>query len=331
MPDEKKLYPLRFLEIEDKYAWGTDSFKIADLGYRDTVVADGWLAANTLSEVMDTYMDRVVGDNVFAEYGRLFPVQVKRIRCHGRMPLRVHPGDEIAAQRYDSLGREKLWYVVKASSDARLFLGWNRPIDAGLLIDGIKDGTLPDLLNEVAPKAGEFYHIRPGVVHGASGEVEIIEVSESSALDFCVFPWGQPVSAEEFDETFSVIDALDFIDYAGYVREGSPAKSKDGIRVLADYPQFTARKIDLADPLRISGGDPNSFAVYLCLYGKAAVQAEIEGIGPAEYRLDGGSAILVPAEVEEFILTPMEQTTSVLEVFCECKPVNDTYNDGEGE
>ena len=73
MTEEKKLYPLRFCSIQDEYVWGKDEFILADLGYRDSLVKDGWLAANTISEVMDTYLDRVVGDRVYEMYGRQFP------------------------------------------------------------------------------------------------------------------------------------------------------------------------------------------------------------------------------------------------------------------
>ena len=66
MEEEKKLYPFRLAVLEDAYSWGTDTFRLADLGYRETLVRDGWLAGNTLGEVMDLYMDRVVGERVFS-------------------------------------------------------------------------------------------------------------------------------------------------------------------------------------------------------------------------------------------------------------------------
>ena len=327
--EEKKLYPLRFLPLEDEYCWGRECFKVADLGYRDTVVADGWLAANTLSEVMDTYMDRVVGDHVFASYGRLFPVQVKHIRCEGKMPLRVHPDDEIAGQRYDSLGREKLWYVMKAAPDARLCLGWKRATDASELIDGIKSGAVESIVNMVTPKAGDCVRIKPGLIHGATGNLEIIEVSESSALDFCVYPWGGTLGEEEFDPAMSVIDALDFIDYGAYVPAEAPAAGKQGLKFLADLPQFTVRKMDLRDPLHITGGDHNSYAVYVCLYGKAVVS--LTAPVKADYPLEAGQVLLVPAEVDDFILAPLSQTTAVLEIMTEYKPESDAYINPDAE
>ena len=106
MDEEKKLYPFKFCTLQDEYPWGSETFSLADLGYRDSLVREGWLAGNSIAEVMDTYLDRVVGDEVYNYYGRQFPICVKHLCVHGRMPLRVHPDDETAAQRYDFLGKE---------------------------------------------------------------------------------------------------------------------------------------------------------------------------------------------------------------------------------
>ena len=125
----------------------------------------------------------------------------------------------------------------------------------------------------------------------------------------------------------SVIDALDFIDYGAYVPAEAPAAGKQGLKVLADLPQFTVRKMDLRDPLHITGGDHNSYAIYICLYGKASVQ--LQQPVKADYPLEAGQVLLVPAEVDDFILGPLAQTTSVLEIMTEFKPESDAYIDNE--
>ena len=158
---------------------------------------------------MDTYMDRVVGENVYEFWGRQFPVQVKHIRVKGKMPLRVHPDAETAKDRYDFLGREKLWYVLRAGADARLLLGFKEDTDASALYTKCMDGSVAGLLNSISPKAGDFFHIRPGVPHAAAGDVEILEISESSPLDFCLCGWGEEVSPDEFDASLNLVDALE--------------------------------------------------------------------------------------------------------------------------
>ena len=261
---------------------------------------------------MDTYLDRVVGDRVYEMYGRQFPVQIKRISCKGRMPLRVHPDDVIAGERYDALGKEKLWYVLKASKDAKLFLGLKRQSDAGELMGALQDGSIESLLYSVSPRAGEFFHIAPGTIHGACGDVELIEVSQSSALDFCIFAWGQALGADEFDESLGVIDALDFIDY-------SPYRNQDEIS------QFSVRKMDLREPVHILGESNDSFAIYHCLYGEAVLKINSEEAGELTYKLKGGETLLVPSEVADLVIAPAAQTTALLEILVENTEEKDEY------
>ena len=67
--EEKKLYPLKFCVLQDDYAWGTEEFLLADLGYRDSLVRSGWLAGNSVGELMDTYFDRIPGERAVSSHG----------------------------------------------------------------------------------------------------------------------------------------------------------------------------------------------------------------------------------------------------------------------
>ena len=91
---EKKLYPFKFIPVASRRPWGGnalvndlgkkfvevdsdgnesvlgsdvligESWELADMGIEDSVVAEGWLAGNTISELMETYLERLVGENV---------------------------------------------------------------------------------------------------------------------------------------------------------------------------------------------------------------------------------------------------------------------------
>ncbi len=314
MSENSKLYPLRLCSLEDKYIWGREEFRLADLGYRDSLIKDGWLSANSLSEVMDTYMDRVVGDFAFNAYGRQFPLQVKRISCEGKMPLRVHPDDSTAEYRYDALGKEKVWYILSADPKARLVLGFNKDLDATVLLDGLQDGSIENVLQLVPVKAGECYRIKPGLIHGATGNLEILEISESSALDFCVWPWGAELGTDEFDNALTLIDALDFIEFKRQEPVLCPGKKiNDHVSELINLPQFVVNKLSLTDALKISSEKTDTFAVYYCLYGKAEIKVELDDLKEVIYPLEKDSLVLVPAEVTEITLNPLDQTTAIIE------------------
>ena len=319
MDEERKLYPFKFCSLQDDYPWGGETFVLADLGYRDSLVREGWLAGNSLSELMDTYLDRVVGDGVYEFYGRQFPLCVRLLKCRGRMPLRVHPDDETAAQRYDFLGKEKLWYVLRAGADARILAGFRRDTDASEVYAKCLDGSVEDIMNVVAPHAGQALRIPAGTPHAAAGDVEILEIGESSPMDFCLCGWGEEVHPDEFDPALTLIDALDFIDYRQFRHPGPlsshpgldpgshspgslsshsgtlsshsgldpeshtpgiPSPDLPGAELLAALPQLRVERIPLTAPLEIRR-ETGPFLLYSCVRGAASLQLPLPG-SPAQ-------------------------------------------------
>ena len=320
--DEKKLYPFGFCSLSDTYEWGTDEFLLADLGYRDSLIREGWLAGNSMSELMDTYMDRMVGENAFEFWGRQFPLQIKRISVSGTMPLRVHPDAETAVQRYDFLGREKLWYVVKADKNARILAGWADDTDATDVWNRCLDGTVSLLLKSFPAAAGQYIHIPPGTPHAASGNVEIIEVSESSPLDFCLSGLGFEVHPEEFDDALSLVDALDFMDYKAF--KGSMKTVSDApSEVLADLPEFKVARRSLKSPIKV-GGESDTFVLYTCVSGGASIQMDVLG-QTATFPLEAGRTVLIPAECGAFAVVPTAPETVVLEITVPPRHERDGY------
>lgn len=355
MEEVKKLYPFSFLSIGENFGWGgnslekkygkefiecdeqgrekslaknskvAESHEIADLGYRDSQVKDGWLAGNTISEIMDMYVDRVVGDNVFQFYGRQFPVSVKFIDAAGRIPLMVHPNDEVAEQRYDFLGKSKLWYVVDAKPGSKLFIGFKEDAKVEDFYAKCIGGEVEDMLNVFHPKKGECYMIEPGTVNSAADGVVLLEISEASPLDFCLTGWGEQVPESEFDSALSIVEAMDFIDYAAY--KGSPITlSGEMITGLAKRQEFTVNHLDLKDPVHILAERADSFTIYTCAEGAASVQI-ISGDKTDNYNLNAGETLLIPAEIEDFYLVPRQSGTELIEVFVERKEEPDQYID----
>ena len=308
------------------YPWGSEEFRLADLGYRDTFVHDGWLSGSTLGELMETYLDRVTGDHVFDAFGVQFPFQIRRLNVKGRMPLRVSPEDETARDRYDHLGKEKLWYVVSADKGSRLLIGFRRDVTASELYTSCLEGNPVKLLNTLEPR----------------GPMTIVEVSESSALDFCLCGWGNDMG-DEFDETLSIIDALDFIKYEQYPErllsgnaggkavlsaENAPrpaSASVPGIETLLQLPHFTVSKVDLKQPLSIGNSESDTCIAYTSIKGSFEVQTTPE-VSPDSERLlaaTEGETVLIPAETTSFILAPRSSDAVLLEIMVENLPADD--------
>ena len=318
--EEKRLTPMRFQPEQVERKWGLVEYRIADLGYIDSVALDGWLGGNSISDIMQTYLERFTGEVPFENYGTQFPVMVKWLDIKGRTSLHVNPDDEAAEQRYDAFGKTALWYVAATGPDAKLYLGFKRDVTATEFYEKCMDGTVEELLNVIKPKAGEHYLVTPGMVHAAQ-DVRLLEVAESSELWFRLHAWGDAESELHLEEAF------DLIDFKAY-RMPRPSKGNPEavMEKLAVTPQFTVNEIRLRDTVRVTdqGG---SFRLYACVKGAGAVEVE----GMDRLRFKEGDAVLVPAELKDFILTPADRGTLVLEVLLEPRHEPDAYIDPAAE
>ena len=318
--EEKRLTPMRFQPEQVERKWGMVEYRIADLGYIDSVALDGWLGGNSISDIMQTYLERFTGEVPFENYGTQFPVMVKWLDIKGRTSLHVNPDDEAAEQRYDAFGKTALWYVAATGPDAKLYLGFKRDVTATEFYEKCLDGTVEELLNVIKPKVGEHYLVTPGMVHAAQ-DVRLLEVAESSELWFRLHAWGDTESELHLEEAF------DLIDFKAY-RMPRPSKGNPDavMEKLAVTPQFTVNEIRLRDTVRVTdqGG---SFRLYACVKGAGVVEVE----GMDRLRFKEGDAVLVPAELKDFVLAPTDRDTLVLEALLEPRHEPDAYIDPSAE
>ncbi|MBR5384278.1 MAG: class I mannose-6-phosphate isomerase [Bacteroidales bacterium] len=319
--EEKALYPFRFLPKDITLPWGTQSYKIADLGVIDTMVDNGWFGGNSLADLMQTYLERVVGEPSFNYYGTQFPVMVKTLSVNGKTSLHVNADDETAAQRYDTFGKTAIWYITETSDDAVIYLGLRHDISAADFYTSCLDGTIERHLNAIHPVKGECFLIQPGTVHAASGHVGIIEISESSELFFRLCDWGREHNNATARE-MHLEEAIDLIDFKAYKAPASPEAGETFSRRLAVTDQFTISELPLPKALEIGTEGYESFILYTCVSGSAMVQVRTEE-GKDNWPVRPGEVILIPDEIENFTLIPAESGTVLLETVITPRPAED--------
>ena len=300
----RKLYPLRFIENNTDMPWGQICYQIADLGFVDSMISEGWFGGNTLSELMGTYLERVVGDDSFEYYGLQFPLMVKIIKTTARQPLQINVGDKVAEERYDSFGKTALWYIKEASDEASFYLGLKHDVEAGEFYQRCQDGTIREILNVEHPKAGDYYLIKPGTVFAAGPGLNIVEISECSELSFNL--------EMELEEAFDLID---------FHRYSPPSVG----RTMAECDEFKVTMLQLENPVHIFSDQPGGFAIYHCISGEAFIQAPNESGGFENWFVKAGKSILVPSEVNDYILFAAEEGTQVLEAIVPKRSLPDSY------
>ena len=321
--ENKKLTPMRFLADSVEMPWGNVEYKLADLGFVDSMACEGWLKGNNLSDIMQTYLERVVGETSFNWYGTQFPVLVKRLSVKGRTSLHVTADDEVAEQRYDAFGKTALWYVESVGADATLYLGFKEDITAAQFYKACAENNVEPLLHKVKPKAGETFLITPGMVHAAK-DVTLVEIAEASELWFRLYDWGAT------DREMHLEEAFDLIDFQRYrVKREIPGQAGNDAGqagndagAIAITPQFTVNKIALTQALKSTRDEDDTFLLYYCTKGAADIQSE-----KVNYKVKAGDVVLVPAETNEFFLLPETQDAELLEVRMDPRPENDIVSE----
>ena len=285
-----------------------ESFELYEFGEdHSSVITNGFLAGNDISSILETYMGDLVGDNIFEFFGNQFPLLIKYLNVEGRHSVQVHPTDEVAAERYDCLGKNEFWYVVDAKPDARIYMGLNRDSSAAEFYAKCKDETVPEIMNIYHPRPGDCFYIKAGTVHAAEGGIVIAEIQENSDATLRLYDWGfenNPTTRR----AIHLDEAIDCIDYEKYkaVELFRPASMASG--VVCDCKWFTISVIPLKE--RYSS-DPelfNSFIVYMCTAGAATLEWD----GGSE-EIAAGDTILIPAAMGAYSFTPKAEGTSLME------------------
>ncbi len=137
-----------------------ESWEISGVSGDISVVENGFLAGNTLEELVEIYMGDLVGDKIFEKFGVEFPLLIKFIDAADFLSIQVHPDDAMARERHNSYGKTEMWYIVE-SDRGELIAGFNRKLDKEQYLTHVKNGTLKEILNHEAVAPGISITCRP--------------------------------------------------------------------------------------------------------------------------------------------------------------------------
>lgn len=324
-----KLYPIKFIADPRERVWGGDylmkrlkkefdeeyackpvgeSWELWSLYGGSSVVQNGFLAGNTLDELIEIYLGDLVGENVFSHYKGEFPLLVKILDIKDKISVQVHPNNEIALEREESYGKAEMWYIMDAKPGAKLYVGFNKDVTPVELYNKCKDGTVTELLNCFIPKKGDCVYIEPGCIHAAEGEVVIAEIQQSSDISYRLYDWGRennPQTARRMD----IEDAIDVINYSKLDPEKYYFPQVKGSKTIVDTSNFIVKTIELVEATRIIPSLAGSFIVYMCLEGSATLKLN-DG---TTFGITKGETLLIPSSMEDFTLIPDKEGTILLE------------------
>ena len=100
----KNIYGIDFSPLENC----GELWLLSGIEDNETMVENGFLAETPLSEVIAMYMDELLGEKNYEEFGEDFPLLIKIIDAREFLSVQVHPDDKYAKMRKMPDGKEKI-------------------------------------------------------------------------------------------------------------------------------------------------------------------------------------------------------------------------------
>jgi mannose-6-phosphate isomerase len=136
-------------------------------------------------------VERPWGGEVWYTAEEELPLLIKFIYTHQALSFQVHPGDAYAAEHHGSRGKTEMWYIVSATPDAKIALGFWEAVTPEQLRQAALSGEIERLVNWVAPKAGDAFFTPAGTVHAIGAGIELWEIQQNSDITYRLFDYGR--------------------------------------------------------------------------------------------------------------------------------------------
>jgi len=323
-----KLYPIKFSPLFKDKIWGGQKIRthfgldfkplpncgeawlLSGIQGNESVVSNGFLKGNDLNELMEVYMEELLGDKVFETYGEDFPLLIKILDSNDWLSIQVHPDDTLAAERHDGSGKTEMWYVIDAEPEAELISGFRRSLSREEYLDKFNTGKLTTVLNYEKAAPGDVFFVPAGRVHALGPGLLIAEIQQSSDHTYRIYDYDRKDTSGNPRElhTDLALDALDF-----EFRPGIRTKytSNPGHRVpLVECPYFETSLLEFGTSLVRNYDDLDSFVILFCIEGRSVLHTA-EG----SESLRAGEVILLPACLQGDIRIESEASAKILEIF----------------
>jgi mannose-6-phosphate isomerase len=120
------------------------------------------------------------------------PILVKLIFTEEALSVQVHPGDDYAREHHQSAGKTEMWHILRADPGARIAIGLREPLTKERLREVSLSGEIEHLLNWVAVRPGDTFHIPAGTIHAIGGGLALCEIQQNSDVTYRLYDYGRP-------------------------------------------------------------------------------------------------------------------------------------------
>ena len=269
-----------------------------------SIISNGELAEKTLEEVLANEKATLVGKKVYERFGNTFPLLIKFIDARENLSIQVHPDDELAKKRHNSLGKTEMWYAVSAESDAFLYAGFEKNITPDEYAKTVENNTFIDTLKKYDVKTGDVFYLPAKSVHAIGAGCFIAEIQQTSDITYRIYDYNRKGAQGNSRELHTELakDAIDYNVYDSYKVDYTSFKNQPV--ELVTCPYFTANLLDIDTKITRDYADLDSFVIYICLAGDCI----ITDCKDNAVALRQGESMLIPANTTAIFILPNKKT-----------------------
>lgn len=206
------LYPLKFKKILKEKIWGGRQFEEKlninlpnDKSYGESwdiachkngisIVESGELGGLSLEELINIFKENLLGKEIYEKFGKKFPLLIKYLDINDKLSVQVHPDNEFSLENEGEFGKAECWYVISASSNAKIIAGLKEGINKEVFLEKMSQKDFSDLFNVISVKEGDFLYIEPGIVHATlEGSILICEIQQNSDATYRIYDFDRLV------------------------------------------------------------------------------------------------------------------------------------------
>src|SRR5690606_36948013 len=175
-------------------------------------VANGALKGKTLTWLLENYKEKLVGEQIYREFGNKFLLLFKFIDAQADLSVEVHPNDSLAKSRHTSFGKTEMWYIHDVENEGKLIRGFNENIDRQEYLNALSERKISEILNSEPVKNGDAFLLMPGTVHAIGAGIVLAEIQQSSDITYRIYDWDRPDTNGKLRElhTELALEAIDF-------------------------------------------------------------------------------------------------------------------------
>ena len=292
-----QLQPFKFKPILRKVLWGGnkiatykgldsntqhvgESWEISGIDGAETVVACGDDAGLTLSQLIDKYGGKLVGDEVYRKFGHHFPLLIKFIDAAHDLSIQVHPRGK----------KDELWYIVDTEPGAAIHVGFNRPITGDQYEAHVKQHTIMSVINKHTSREGDVFFLPAGQIHSIGAGNLLAEIQQASTDTYRIYDYDRIDCNGKKRELHTEL-ARKEIDYTVYHGKIDYHQASNESVNLAQGEHFAVNKIIVDGCCEMPMNNNKNFKILMCIKGQISLTDDLGNNTLAHQ----GETLLIPA------------------------------------